>query len=201
MLTASVSRSNVLAMYVRISNQEIAAIGSRVACFVGCPLHPSQPGRIKSDAIGGHGAGSKARLHEFFQPSPRGKESPREEVQVRKLIWIHPGRRNLVPRISGAAAAQKTSQQWRKSAAERSGHELSKSLQLPQSRHIQKSRIAGEQLVAAQPRQRHLQSHLPRRPGNKVRIDSIHGRLIERSDGFVQPRENRLPIQRNFPVL
>ena len=69
MLTESVSRNNVEAMYVRISSHEIPAMGAKLGGFIGGALQPAEPGGVESDAIGADGAGAKARVDERFETS------------------------------------------------------------------------------------------------------------------------------------
>ena len=114
------------------------------------------------------------RLHELAELSDfLGTE---QQVSGFELKLTGPPERWL--QVNGAAIFS--------GAGERHGtilvfHELTRLKQLESAR---------KEFVATKPRQCHFKSNFTRRPGHKIRVNAIHGRLIERRQSLVEPPWN-----------
>ena len=64
-----------------------------------------------------------------------------------------------------------------------------------------KGSIAAENLVAAQPRERHFQPRLTDPPRDDVHVDAVHRGLIERTHRLFQPRLHLFSAELEFLVL
>ena len=64
-----------------------------------------------------------------------------------------------------------------------------------------KGRVSAKDLVRTQARQGHFQARLPGSPRNKVSVDTVHGGLVQSSNGLVQPVDHFLPGQQQLLML